>query len=548
MKPGQAYQTAQQIALRQIADRCKTDLYYLCKYILGYDIVDPKTHGPLCQYMRVVLMGEEADQYEFPSDYGREEEEGMPTEEEKKQLLEWLHKFHPTSDGTHTVEDQMSYDCRHLLALMPRGTLKSSIITIGFTIQKLLNDPNARILIDSETFTKSTAFLSEIKGHFEDNEKLRNIFYSVYQCYPDDNRKKDKWTDSAVNIAARTKRRKEESVSCGGIDALKTGMHYDVIIGDDLHSEKNTQNKDQIEQVKEHWKLLFPLLDPGKPMVIVGTRWSYMDLYQYIIDEEAERFNFITRAAEAADGDLLWPSVLNRQELDRIRRSLQAYHYSCQYMNNPVDDETAYFQRSMFSYVAWDRAKDMPINWFVSIDPSFKGPESDYAAFVCLGMDHQRELYVRAAMHFKLNYAEIVRLTFDWYEKYHPLRMAIETVAGQKNIQYMMHEEQKRRGYWLPLKEINHRSDSKEERIKALSPFYEFGRVHHVRESPGLADLEYELIHFPKGKHDDMIDALATGLEIATPPSPHQKHSEERAKKKEKLKSFNKPKSPTVGY
>lgn len=548
MKPEQAFQTAQQIAVKQIAERCQVDLYYLCKYILGYDIVDPKVHGPLCRHARVVLFGEDARNYEFPSDYGREEEEGMPTESEKQQLLEWLHEFHPESEGTHTIDDQLEYDRKHLLALMPRGTLKSSIITIGLAIQKLLNDPNARVLIDSETFTKSTAFLAEVKGHFEDNEKLRQIFYARYQCYPDDNRKKDKWTDSAINIAARTKRRKEESVSCGGIDTPKTGMHYDLIIADDLHSEKNTHNKESIQTVIDHWRLLFPLLDPGKPMIVIGTRWSYIDLYQHILDEERERFNFITRAAESAGGELLWPSVLTKQELEHIRKSQGNFHYACQYLNKPVDDETAEFKRSTFSYISWEKAKDMPINWFVSIDPSFKGPESDFAAFVCAGMDYQRELYVRAASHQKLNYADIVRLIFDWYEKYQPMKMAIETIASQKNIQYMLHEEQKLRGYWLPLKEINHRVDSKEERIKSLSPFYEFGRVHHIKECPALADLEYELIHFPKGKHDDMIDALATVLEIATPPSPKQQNSESRRRKREKLSKYNKPKSPMVGY
>ena len=49
-----------------------------------------------------------------------------------------------------------------LMALMPRGTLKSSCVTIGFTIQFLLNHRDARVLIDSETFTKATAFIKEI--------------------------------------------------------------------------------------------------------------------------------------------------------------------------------------------------------------------------------------------------------------------------------------------------------------------------------------------------------------------------------------------------
>src|SRR5689334_21624969 len=63
--------------------------------------------------------------------------------------------------------------CKHIenkkskfkLTLTPRGTLKSSIDTIGDSIRNILINPNIRILIGSEKFTISTKFLAEIKGH-----------------------------------------------------------------------------------------------------------------------------------------------------------------------------------------------------------------------------------------------------------------------------------------------------------------------------------------------------------------------------------------------
>jgi hypothetical protein len=68
-----------------------------------------------------------------------------------------------------------------------------------------------------------------------------------------------------------------------GIDKSINGMHYDYIIGDDLHSEKNVTNAEQIQQVVDHWKLLYSLLDPGKVLIIIGTRWHFVDLYQEIL-------------------------------------------------------------------------------------------------------------------------------------------------------------------------------------------------------------------------------------------------------------------------
>jgi hypothetical protein len=108
----------------------------------------------------------------------------------------------------------------------------------------------------------------------------------------------------------------------------------------------------------------------------------------------------------------------------------------------------------------------------------------------------------------------------------------------------MLNAEQKQRGVWLPLKEIKSRSNTKEDRIRALAPYYEFRRIYHVTECNQLDELEYELTHFPKGENDDIIDALATILDIATPPSHKQKSrdAEDRVKR-----SSYKPRSLVTG-
>lgn len=483
-------------ALGQIAEQCKEDLFFLCKEILGYDLLTEFTHREICDATSDLLPGKTG--------------------------------------------------INKLLVLMPRGSLKSSIVTIGFTLQNLLNDPNIRILLNSETFSKSKAFLAEIKGHLESNVKFRKVFFHIYGVYPDSTKRDGLWSDSQLNIASRTKHKKEPTLSCAGIDVTKNGMHYDLIINDDLHSEKNVTNKEQIEQVKNHYKLSFSLLDPGKPIIVIGTRWDYDDLYQHIIDNESHRFKIIKKSAILDDGSLLFPEVLTHEVLDDFRKTMGNYFFSCQYLNEPVDNETAVFKRSYYRKRDWDLVKDRPMNWYVSVDPSFGGEYSDYAAFVLVGMDYERELFVRNIHRAKMNYSEIIDLMFDWYQRYSPVRMGLETVATQKSIQYMLNEEQKRRHVWLPVTEIRSRSKTKEERIRALAPYYEFGRIYHITECNNIEELEYELSHFPKGKHDDIIDALASTLEFATPP--HGKNKIRDDDEPRKFAVLNKPRSPLIGY
>jgi len=509
--------SAKQQALLEIADRCKKDLFYLCKYILDYKDLTEDTHKDLCNYTESLLNSS------IQGVVVAEEEEG------------------------HKLADSFDPRKKFLLLLMPRGTFKSSVVTIGFSLQAILNDPNTRILIDSETFSKSKAFLAEIKGHLEGNEKFREVYKALFATYPDEKKRDDLWTDSQVNISARRLRRKEPTFSCAGIDVTKTGMHYDLIIMDDLMSEKNVTTKEQIDQVVTHYKLALALLDPGKYLIVIGTRWDYNDVYQHILDNERDRFNVLVRKARQ-DNTLFFPERLTEEYLDSQRKSLGSYLFSCQYMNEPVDNESATFKVSTLVRVPWEEVKDRPMNWYLSVDPSFEGPYSDYAAFVVAGMDYMRQIYVKHVLRAKMTYSDIINNIFRLYTdpELKINRIILETVATQKSLQYELVNEQKRRGLWLPVIEVRGQRKAKEERIRGLAPLYEFGHIFHIRECPQLADLEYELIHFPRGTHDDVIDALATVLEIATPPT-GKAGGERREKKKKMLDLLTKPRSPITG-
>jgi predicted phage terminase large subunit-like protein len=502
--------------LQLIALRCKQDLYFLCREILNYDRMTPHTHQELCDYTTAVLPN--------PPDVER-------------------HGFDPQKNL--------------LLLLMPRGTFKSSVVTIGFSLQMFLNEPDVRILIDSETFSKSKAFLREIIGHLENNQKYREVFKAIHGMYPFETRSKAKlWTDSELILPCRKKERKEPTISCAGIDVTKNGMHYDLIICDDLHSEKNVTNKEQIDNVIQHYKLAFSLLDPGRPMIVIGTRWDYSDLYQHIMDFESEDFNILKKSAYNPDGSLFFPEVLSEKELDKIRRRQGTGIFSKQYLNEPVSDENATFKRDQIKRKSLEEIKGRPINWYLSVDPSYTDPRSggnysDYAGMVLVGMDFMRELYVRHIVRKKMTYSEIINEIFLIYtdpkfQDIKNMKIILETI-GTKSLSYELSNEQKRRNTWLPIQEIKSRHLNKEERIRGLAPFYEYGHVYHLKECPQIEELEYELLHFPTGRHDDIIDPFATILEVASPPTNKTGLYDDSGERRSRKRHFYKPRSAITG-
>ncbi len=504
-------------ALQRVALRCKTDLYFLAKEILNYEKMEPHVHQELCDYTTSVL----------PSHPGLVKSED----------------FDPTKNL--------------LLLLMPRGTFKSSVVTIGFTLQFILNEPNARVLIDSETFGKSKAFLREILDHLINNEGYREVFRAIHGMYPFTKKSMmSLWTDSEVILPCRNAPKKEPTISCAGIDVTKNGMHYDLIICDDLHSELNSNNKENIQKVIDHYKLAFSLLDPGKPMIVIGTRWDYNDLYQHIMDFEAEDFNILKKSAYNDDGSLFFPEVLNEKELDKIRRRQGISIFSKQYLNEPVSDENATFRREYIVRKAWEMVKGRPMNWYLSVDPSYYDPRGtmtygDFATLVLVGMDFQRDLYVRHVVRRKMPYSELIDEIFKIYTDHQfddikNMRIFLE-VIGTKSLSFELSNEQRRRNTWLPITEIKTQAKSKEERIRALAPFYEYGHIFHMKECPQVEELEYELLHFPSGKHDDIIDALSMILDFASPPKNTSRTVDDDKPHHKRLLRY-KPRSPITGY
>lgn len=167
-------------------------------------------------------------------------------------------------------------ESKRKLICVPRGCLKSSIACVAYPIWLLINNPNLRILIDSELYTNSKNFLREIKAHLE-SPKFELLFGEW---------KTDPWNEAEIIIKQRNKFFKEGSITVGGIGTTKVGQHYNVIIGDDYNSAANTSTKEGADKVINHYKMNTSILEPEGTYVIIGTRYGANDTIGYILSNE----------------------------------------------------------------------------------------------------------------------------------------------------------------------------------------------------------------------------------------------------------------------
>lgn len=188
-------------------------------------------------------------------------------------------KYQEMTEFTHEpICKALQSPSKRKLIVVPRSCFKSSIGTISYSIWRLINDPNERILIDSELYTNSKRFLREITAHLE-SKPMIDMFGEF---------KGPVWTEGEIVIKQRTKSYKESSITCSGIGAQKTSQHYSVIIADDLSSPTNINTIDTRQKVIDHYRMYTSLLEPDGTLVVIGTRYHAGDLIGWVLENEIE--------------------------------------------------------------------------------------------------------------------------------------------------------------------------------------------------------------------------------------------------------------------
>lgn len=417
---------------------------------------------------------------------------------------------------------QDNVEKKKLLLLLPRGTFKSSIVTVGYTLWQIARNLNTRGLIANATFPMACQFLSQVKNHLTKNKNFIELFGDL-------SANADTWRDEKITVSAeKSYEQKEPTVSAFGMGSNLVGSHYSWAVLDDMVGRENIGTRDQIDKVINFYKDTLDLIDSSptghKPIIVIGTTWHQSDLYSWIQDDdtgifyEFEMLRIPAFTGEWDKGELLFPTRLTWETLKSLRNNQGPSHFSSQYMLRPVSPEDAVF-KFKFKYYDETDIRGLNMNKFLLVDPAIsEKKEADFSVIVCIGVDANNTWYILDIWRDHVQPKRLLDQIFYMDDKWKPAATGIETVAFQKTLQFFAYEEMKRKNHFLRLIELKHNDLSKDERIRGLEPRYETGTILHNKSLVNNNNLEYELTDFPKGKNDDVIDALASGLEVCYPP------------------------------
>lgn len=454
------YQGAAGVALRDnMRQMAKSSLYFFTKAVLGFDKLTNNFHKPVCEFL------------ELPD--------------------------------------------RRKMLVLPRGHYKTTISTISYPMWLSINNPNIRILLASSTTTNAQKMLGLIRAKWERCDMLRWLFPELL---PDTGL--TRWNDSCA-VINRPNDYPEGTYEAIGAGGTAVSRHYDVIIEDDLVSEDHLISKEQMDKVvswHQYKESLF--VSPGKGLdVLIGTRWAHYDLLSHVMETEHDRVRYVRSATE--NGVPIFPEEFTLQELERLLTVMGPYRYSCQYLNDPVQDTARKFEEQWLRY--FDMLPPGNYAYYVACDPAasvFKAGggvarDSDYTAIVTIAVNTAGDIYVVDVVCDRIGVDEFVYELFRVVETYNPRQVGIETNAFQRALLFPIRAEMKRANVHFQIVELKAtRAATKQLRILSLQPYFANGTLN-VRKDCKEFIHEYRL--FPLAKHDDVLDALAYVVQMHRP-------------------------------
>ena len=214
------------------------------------------------------------------------------------------------------------------------------------------------------------------------------------------------------------------------------------------------------------------------------------------------------------------------EALKRIRANLQPRIWSALYQQNPVPDEGMYFKKEYFRY---QRQLPSPTNLRIYTAWDFAIGEkqaNDWTVGATILQDELDQLYVLDIHRMKGDSFQIVESMLDVATRWGSVPgtgYLIGAEDGQiwRAIEPLFKKRMVERRQYIPYEVLRPMTD-KMARARPLQGRMQQGRVIFPEDAAWRAQAEQELLRFPAGVHDDVVDALAWAVQLCMGKEPPQ--------------------------
>lgn len=335
-----------------------------------------------------------------------------------------------------------------------------------------------------------------------------------------------------------------------GVGGALTGKGADLLLIDDpVKNAEDSMSEVMREKAWDWWlSTARTRLMKGGSVVVVMTRWHQGDLVGKMLEQAegtGDKWEVLNLPALAGEddvlgrkpGEALCPPLFDQEAMEQTKNALGPYFWSALYQQTPTPDEGGVFNRRYFRYFRLEKGQVIldtlngPVEYpassctkvsYVDLAAGEK-QTSDYTVLTEAWITPGRDLLIRNVTRDRIPGPDQPAFFRDHYVG----KLKVESIGYQTALIRALLRE------GLPVEPVYPDKD-KVTRASAAGALYRSGKVFHHAGAEWLGDFEAELLAFPAGDHDDMVDTVAyAGRDLATVPL-----SGGRARKVEKQKTL----------
>jgi predicted phage terminase large subunit-like protein len=413
-----------------------------------------------------------------------------------------------------------------VLILWPRGHFKSTAVVV-LAVQAILCNPDIRILLMQGTIKVTKGLLREIASHFDgthSRSKLRELFPEF--C---GNKKELSLSSDRFTTPARTRKQLQQATcTVASPKSIKTGQHYDIGFFDDLVNDGNYRNPLLLAKVEEDFNMARPLVDPGCPRFVSGTRYAFGDLYENIIRRNKGEWTISVKTCWRDDGETpRFPQYktkdgrlvgLTREMLMQIAQDSPGI-FASQYLNYPIASSQQVLPEAVL-LAAVVAEKDTPAlsQAMLFVDLASEGETPDDSVCIAGKQDQTGKMYVIDMDGGVLPVSALAVCVINMILKHRPLKVMIEKTASAIYFAEYLKVVCRDRGINAPIEyiKVDNKPDAKNKRVEALAGHVKNKRFFFFAGLRCWDKFVEQAKQFPKGKHghDDWPDTAGLMAQV----------------------------------
>ena len=417
----------------------------------------------------------------------------------------------------------------------PRGHAKSTAITLGYGLATLLFRERKFMLLVSDTESQASLFLGLFKQELQDNAELIDLFgikrneKGVVEFL--------KGTEADVIVECNDGH-KFRIIAKGAEQKLRgliwNGSRPDIILCDDMENDELVMNAERRKKMRNWFKgALLPSLSDAGVLRMVGTILHSDSLLESIMPNPSDKttisvgglkeyspklingmWRSVKYRAHTPDfKTLLWPEKKKSADFvmlyeDAVKTGMTD-SYSREYLNYPIDEAVSFFKRGDFLPITLED-KQKKLHYYITADLAISEEQSaDYSVFIVAGVDEDKRIHIKSVIRERLDGKEIVDTLIALQRMYDPMAVGIEDMQVSKAIGPFLNEEMIKQNTFISLVQLKHGGKDKVTRARSIQARMRAHGVKFDKEEDWFPPFENECLTFPRGKHDDQVDAFA---------------------------------------